>query len=85
MCPDKECSAAVVKLPIEKAVIAATLGMQPETFSRSLSKLRSFGVRIEGDEVSIPDVTALRRMSEGGKAPSPMNMLGAMQAVGKPH
>lgn len=83
MCPDKGCSAAVVRLPIEKAIIAATLGMQPETFSRSLSKLRCFGVQIDGDKVSIPDVTALRRLSEGGKAPSPMDMLGAMQAFGK--
>jgi CRP-like cAMP-binding protein len=85
MCPNDECAAAVVRLPIEKAVIAATLGMQPETFSRSLSKLRSFGVRIDGDEVSIPDVMALRRLSEGNKAPAPMDMLGAFQVAGKPN
>lgn len=85
MCPNQECATAVVRLPIEKAVIAATLGMQPETLSRSLSKLRSFGVRIDGDEVSIPDVRTLRRLSEGGKAQAPMDMLGALQAVGKPN
>lgn len=79
MCTDNECTEAVIKLPIEKAVIAATLGMQPETFSRSLSKLRACGVRIDGDEVSIPDVDALRRLGEGGNAPSPMDILGAMQ------
>lgn len=66
LCPD-ECPAAVVRLPLEKAVIAAKLGMQPETFSRSMSKLRTVGVRIDGDEVSIPDVFALRRLSEGCK------------------
>jgi hypothetical protein len=59
--------------------------MQPETFSRSLSKLRSFGIRVEGDEVSIPDVHILRQLSEGAKAPSPMDILDAMQAVGKPN
>ena len=64
----EECPAAVVQLPLEKAVIAAKLGMQPETFSRSISKLRTIGVRIDGDEVSIPDVFALRRLSEGCKA-----------------
>lgn len=62
--------AAVVRLPLEKAVIAAKLGMQPETFSRSISKLRVVGVRIDGDTVSIQDVGALRRISEGGKVPS---------------
>lgn len=67
LCPE-ECPAAVVRLPLEKAVIAAKLGMQPETFSRSMSKLRTVGVRIDGDEVSIPDVFALRRLSEGCKA-----------------
>jgi len=85
MCPDGECSEAVIKLPIEKAVIAATLGMQPETFSRSLSKLRSCGVRIDGDKVSIPDVASLRRLGEGSNAPSPMDVLGAMQGRGKRH
>lgn len=84
MCP-AECSTVVLKLPIEKAVIAATLGMQPETFSRSLSKLRSFGVQIDGDEVSIPDVTTLRRLSEGTKTPAAADMLGALRAVGKPN
>lgn len=64
-------SGAVVRLPLEKAVIAAKLGMQPETFSRSMSKLRVVGVRIDGDTVSIPDVVALRRISEGGKVSKP--------------
>jgi len=62
-----DCLATVVRLPLEKAVIAAKLGMQPETFSRSMSKLRVVGVSIDGDMVSIPDVVALRRISEGCK------------------
>lgn len=56
---------AVVRLPLEKSVIAARLGMQPETFSRSISKLRSVGVGINGDTVSIANVGALRELSEG--------------------
>ena len=82
MCPDENASTVVVKLPIEKAVIAATLGMQPETFSRSLSKLRSLGIRIDGNEVSIPDVSTLRRLSEGCGAPPPVDRLGAMHVLG---
>ena len=58
---------AVVRLPLEKAVIAAKLGMQPETFSRSISKLRSVGVHINGDKVDIRDVYALRRLGEGAE------------------
>jgi CRP-like cAMP-binding protein len=66
LCPETT-EAAVVRLPLDKAVIAAKLGMQPETFSRSLSKLRSVGVRIDGNTVSIPNVCALLRLSEGDK------------------
>lgn len=56
---------AVIQLPLDKALIAGRLGMQPETFSRSLAKLRHVGVISRGSEVTIPDVMALRRLSEG--------------------
>jgi len=56
---------ATIRLPLDKALIAGRLGMQPETFSRSLAKLRRFGVVCKGSEVTIPDVLALRRFSEG--------------------
>lgn len=54
-----------IQLPLDKALIAGRLGMQPETFSRSLAKLRRVGVISRGAEVTIPDVTALRRLSDG--------------------
>ena len=57
---------AVVTLPFDKALIAAKLGMQPETFSRSLAKLRHCGVRADGTNVVIDDVSALQRLCEGG-------------------
>ncbi|MCG8544731.1 MAG: Crp/Fnr family transcriptional regulator [Alphaproteobacteria bacterium] len=69
LCRD-EVGSAEIQLPLEKAVIAARLGMQPETFSRSISKLQTVGVRIEGNLISIADVYALRRVSEGNKAPT---------------
>lgn len=61
--PDSE--QAMVSLPLEKALIAGRLGMQPETFSRSLKKLQSLGVRNSRSDVQIEDVAALRDYSEG--------------------
>ena len=63
LCPD-EIGAAVVTLPLEKSLIAGRLGMQPETFSRSLKKLRSLGVTNTRSEVRISDVATLRDYSE---------------------
>ena len=53
---------ATVRLPMEKALIAARLGMQPETFSRALAKLRRYGVSCDGADVVIADMAALRRI-----------------------
>ena len=64
LCP-KPTGAAVVRLPLDKALIAGRLGMQPETLSRSLAKLRRLGVESKGAEVSIPDVSALKQLSDG--------------------
>jgi len=61
----------VVRLPLDKALIAGRLGMQPETLSRSLAKLRRLGIESKGAEVSIPDVLALKRLSNGNRAPQP--------------
>ncbi len=60
-----EAGPARVHLPFDKALIAARLGMQPETFSRSLAKLRSLGVETHGSEVEIADVKVLHRLCEG--------------------
>jgi CRP-like cAMP-binding protein len=57
--------AAAIQLPLDKALIAGRLGMQPETFSRSLAKLRRIGVVCKGAEVSVPDMAVLRRFAEG--------------------
>jgi len=67
LCP-RDAESTVLRLPLEKSVIAAMLGMQPETFSRSMSKLRPHGVEIDGDTVSIVDIAALRDLSAGVEA-----------------
>ena len=59
----EEAGAANVRLPLDKAVIARHLGMQPETLSRSFARLRTLGIAAEGDKVTIADVDVLRRLS----------------------
>ena len=51
--------AAVIALPFEKALIANRLGMQPESFSRALSRLSDLGVTVERDSIRIRDVSRL--------------------------
>ncbi len=51
----------ILRLPYDKGLIAARLGMQPETLSRALAKLRPLGVETKGSRVTIRDVDALRR------------------------
>jgi CRP-like cAMP-binding protein len=52
---------AILHLPYDKGLIAARLGMQPETLSRALAKLRPLGVETRGSQVTIRDVKALHR------------------------
>lgn len=61
LCPE-ESGAAIVRLPLDKAVIAKHLGMQPETLSRSLARLRSHGIVAEGNTVRISDIATLRQL-----------------------
>lgn len=58
-CKAKE-GAVRLHLPHDKALIAARLGMEPETFSRCLAKLRSLGVESEGSVIHITDIKVLR-------------------------
>lgn len=50
---------ATIALPYEKALIAKRLGMQPESFSRALTRLRDVGVTVERDNVHIRDLGRL--------------------------
>lgn len=59
--PDGEAGEAVVRLPLDKAMIAARLGMQPETLSRALARLRHLGIETRGSRITIRDLRALRR------------------------
>jgi CRP-like cAMP-binding protein len=48
-----------LKLPYDKSLIAAYLGMKPETFSRTLQTLKEQGIDIERNTVSLSDVFTL--------------------------
>ena len=50
----------VVTLPFRKSLVASRLGIEPESFSRVMSRLRSHGIDMVGMEVRIADVAVLR-------------------------
>jgi CRP/FNR family transcriptional regulator, dissimilatory nitrate respiration regulator len=58
-----------LELPLDKQLIAGALGMQPETFSRSLSRLRRLGVTCHGNHVTIDNIEGLRRLVDGEASP----------------
>ena len=66
-CPRGD-AAAVIDLPADKGLVAARLGMRPETFSRALAKLRAVGVSTRDRRVAVSDVGALRRYVRGERA-----------------
>jgi CRP-like cAMP-binding protein len=59
LCPSED-GETTITLPYDKSLVAGRLGMEPETFSRALAKLRPLGVTSKRHEVHITDTTALR-------------------------
>lgn len=60
LCHD-DSGACSVSLPYEKSLIAARLGMKPETLSRSFAKLREAGIDAASTTIKITDVDELRK------------------------
>jgi CRP-like cAMP-binding protein len=58
---DASTGVARVKLPYRKSIIAARIGITPESLSRALARLAELGVETLGDEVLIHDVQRLER------------------------
>ena len=56
---------ATVQLPYDKVLVAARLGMKPESLSRGLAKLRTYGVASEGNMVELGDIARLTRYCQG--------------------
>ncbi|MBL4690694.1 MAG: helix-turn-helix domain-containing protein, partial [Rhodospirillales bacterium] len=64
LCPVEE-GPAVVSLPYDKTLISRRLGMQPESLSRILAKLRKQGVKTDTNRVVISDVADLMDFANG--------------------
>ncbi len=55
-----------INLPYDKTLVAARLGMKPETFSRALNKLRQdVGIEISGATITIDNISELSRYACG--------------------
>ncbi len=52
-----------IDLPIEKRTLASYLGMAPENLSRAFVSLSEHGVVVRGNQISITDKAALRRLA----------------------
>jgi hypothetical protein len=59
-----------VTLPYDKVLIAARLGMKPESLSRAFARLREFGVRVKQNHAALADVAKLRDYVEEDPAAS---------------
>ncbi len=54
-------SDGLVELPHDKRLIAARLGMTPESLSRAFSSLRTMGVEVRGHRIRLTDMSKLRQ------------------------
>jgi len=52
-----------IALPYDKVVIAARLGLKPESLSRVFAKLKSLGVAVHSTHVAIGDVARLQKLA----------------------
>ena len=59
LCPENE-GPAIIDLPYDKSLVAARLGMKPESLSRALAKLRNCGVTTNGHQIELSDVVKLK-------------------------
>lgn len=56
-----------VRLPHPKSVIAARIGIRPETLSRHFAMLQDVGVWVRGNQVEVMDVARLRQFCQGAE------------------
>ena len=49
-----------LKIPVEKHILAAYLGMKPETLSRSQQQLKPLGISVSGHTITISHIEKLR-------------------------
>jgi CRP-like cAMP-binding protein len=49
-----------LQMPIEKHILAAYLGMKPETFSRAQQQLKPLGIAVSGQTITVNSIAKLR-------------------------
>lgn len=64
----RDASSCVVDLPYDKALIAARLGMKPESLSRAFNRLAEYGVSIVQRQAIIEDLDRLQDFAERERA-----------------
>lgn len=62
--PTEAKDSITVPLPYDKGLLAARLGMKPESLSRSFAKLRDIGVKVSRNKITILDVNRLHQYVE---------------------
>jgi CRP/FNR family transcriptional regulator, dissimilatory nitrate respiration regulator len=60
LCHTQASGSKVLQIPVEKHILAAYLGMKPETFSRSQQQLQPVGIKVEGHNITIHNIAQLR-------------------------
>jgi CRP-like cAMP-binding protein len=63
-----ESGAYDIALPYDKVLIAARLGLKPESLSRAFAKLRAVGVAVHAAHVAVNDVGKLRQLAADERA-----------------
>jgi len=58
---EKEPAGSTLHLPYEKKLLAARLGMTPESFSRAIVELRHHGAEVQGNVIHITQLDKLHR------------------------
>lgn len=60
LCNTQPSGMKCLQIPVEKHIIAAYLGMKPETLSRSQQQLKPLGITTQGHEVVVAHIEKLR-------------------------
>lgn len=63
----------IIELPFDKSVIASYLDMRPETFSRTLKKLKEQGFELKNNQIIMPNPRALCKFCDSFTAENCVN------------
>jgi CRP-like cAMP-binding protein len=66
LCPARS-GRCVISLPYDKGLIAARLGLTPESLSRFLAKLKSIGVEVHASDLIVRDIGKLFHLGRGDR------------------